>query len=311
MLNSVRGRETRSGVTLIELIVAMAVAGIVLSTIAAISLRGQRLFADLAGARAATARVREATDILPLEIRGATPASGDIREARDTALELRGTIAAGIACIAESGGLALAPPTPGPLSYAGVLTPVDSGDSAWVLTPSDSVASWVGYRVLATSTAAPPDTACDAPGPHLDAAARSVPMVSLTLAGNPPLAGMLGMPVRVTRAMRYSLYRAADGDWYLGERDWNSALSSFNGIQPVSGPFRSPSASGGAGLALTYFDSLGAALASPVADTRRIAAVEIALRAQPAPGGGAAASRSGIVTSRDSARIYVMIHNRD
>lgn len=300
----------RLGVTLIELIVAMTVAGIVLSTIAAISLRGQRLFADLAGARAAAARVREGSDILPLELRGASPASGDIMEARDTALVVRGTIATGVACTVAGGALALAPADTGVESYGGVLTPVDSGDTAWVVAPSETIPSWVGYRIVATSTTAPPDSACDSPGPHLDVAARSVPTLRLTLAGAPSLAGMVGMPVRVTRVMRYSLYRAADGGWYLGERDWNAALSSFNGIQPVSGPFRSPSSSIGSGLMLSYFDSLGAALASPVSDTRRIVAVEIVLRAQPAPGGGPTASRSGVVTSSDSARRYVMIHNR-
>ncbi len=311
MLTSVRAPSSRPGVTLIELIVAMTVAAVVLSTIAAISLRGQRLFADLAGARAATARVREGSDILSLELRGASPSSGDIMEARDTALEVRGTIAAAIACAASAGALALAPPVAGAESYAGVLTPIDSGDTAWVLTPTDSIPSWVGYRIVATSTAAPQDSACDSPGPYLGATAHPVPTVSLMLTGAPQIARMVGMPVRVTRAMRYSLYRAADGNWYLGERDWNAALAMFNGIQPVSGPFPSPAASGGGGLVLSYFDSLGVALASPVADPRRIAAVEIVLRAQPAPGGGPTASRSGIVTSRDSARLYVMIHNRD
>jgi hypothetical protein len=291
--------------------VALGVAAIVLTTIVAISLRSQRLFADFAGARAASARVREAADILPLELRGASPASGDIYAALDTALQIRGIVASAVVCAASSGELALAPASHGAESYAGVLTPIDSGDTAWVLTPADSTRVWVGFHIAGTSTIAPSDSACDPPGPRLDSAARSVPMVRLALAGAPQIANLLGMPVRVTRPMRYSLYRAADGAWYLGERDWNAALSAFNGIQPVSGPFRSPSATDGAGLALAYFDSLGFTLASPVVDTRRIAAVRIDLRAQPAPGGGPSASRSGIVASPDSASLYVMIHNRD
>jgi prepilin-type N-terminal cleavage/methylation domain-containing protein len=311
MLSIVRRRASRPGVTLVELVVAMTVAGVVLATIAGISLRGQRLFADMAGASAAAARIRETSDILPLELRGASPASGDIREARDTSLQIRGSIATAVVCAAPPGALTLAPASPGPQSYGGVLTPIDSGDTAWVLMPTDSSPSWVGFRIVTTSNTAPTDSSCRPPAPHLDASARSTPMLSLALAGAPQLAGALGAPVRVTRPMRYSLYRAGDGAWYLGERDWNAGLSAFNAIQPVSGPFRPPSSSGGGGLVLTYFDSLGATLASPVADPRRIAAVQIDLRAQPAPGGGSAASRSGVIATRDSARLYVMIHNRD
>jgi hypothetical protein len=288
----------------------MTIGGVVLSTVAAISLRGQRLFADLAAARASAAQLREASDILPLELRGASPEAGDIEDARDTAVQVRATIGSAVTCAAPPGALVLTPAVAGAESYSGFLIPIEGGDTAWVLTPTDSTPVWVGYRVVGTGTATAPDSACDPPGPRLDADTRAAPMVRLTLAGAPPLAGVLGAPVRLTRPMRYSLYHASDGAWYLGERDWNAALSKFNGIQPVSGPFRPPSASGGAGLALTYFDSLGAALVPPIVDTRRIAAVQIDLRAQPARGMGSSASRSGIVTSRDSARVHVMIHNR-
>ena len=69
---------------------------------------------------------------------------------------------------------------------------------------------------------------------------RSAARVVITLDAGPQPKSMIGAPVRFTRPVRYSLYRAADGDWYLGEREWNPTTVRFNTIQPVSGPFLSP-----------------------------------------------------------------------
>ncbi len=86
-----------------------------------------------------------------------------------------------------------------------------------------------------------------------------------------------GVPIRVTRPARYSLYRASDGAWYLGQRDWNPATLRFNTIQPVSGPFLSAASDG---LHFRYFDSTGAELPSGTSSTRSIALIRIALNAQ-------------------------------
>jgi hypothetical protein len=116
------------------------------------------------------------------------------------------------------------------------------------------------------------------------------------------------MPVRITRPVRYSLYRASDGQWYLGERDWNAASARFNTIQPVAGPFLSAASRG---LALEYLDSAGASLASPVADTRAVALVRIQLtgltRGVTRALGAAAA---GLPRRGDTAVIAVALRNR-
>ncbi|HET9424602.1 MAG TPA: hypothetical protein VFO55_04450, partial [Gemmatimonadaceae bacterium] len=84
-----------------------------------------------------------------------------------------------------------------------------------------------------------------------------------------------GMPLRVTRPWRYSLYRASDGLWYLGAREWNAALSRFNTIQPVGGPFLSAASSG---LRFTYADAGGNALVPGMSNTHDIALIEVAFR---------------------------------
>ena len=107
--------------------------------------------------------------------------------------------------------------------------------------------------------------------------------------------------------MRYSLYRASDGGWYLGQRDWNSLALRFNTTQPVAGPFLSPSARG---LRLTYLDSMGTSLATPVADTRAIASIHAAFRAQTKHTVGVLAASSATGKRTDTATVVIMLHNR-
>ena len=60
---------TRRGMTLIELIVAMTVGGVALALIAVISVRQQRLYADVADRAALTGQLRQASAVLPIELR--------------------------------------------------------------------------------------------------------------------------------------------------------------------------------------------------------------------------------------------------
>jgi len=69
--------------SIIEVIVAMAVAAIVLALITTIGVRQQRLFTDLTDGIALSGQLREAATILPIDLRGVSVASRDIREARD------------------------------------------------------------------------------------------------------------------------------------------------------------------------------------------------------------------------------------
>lgn len=297
---------TRPGMTILEIVIAMVVGGVVLALITNISIRQQRLFTDLTDGIALSGQIREAATILPIDLRGVSVASHDIREARDTSIELRGTIASGVVCDTISNGLIIAPTSSGPSAYASYLTAIDVGDTAWVFTPTDSVDDWRPYVVATAGTSLPRQ--CASRGPQLSDSVRVLSRVAIGLATRPTsLATAVGAPIRVTRPVRYSLYRASDGLWYLGEKDWSTSLARFNTIQPVSGPFLS-AASGG--VTLTYLDSSAAPLATPVADPTKIAAIRIALRGQTknvARVLGAAASTG---KRTDTAIVTVLLHNR-
>jgi hypothetical protein len=299
--------RSRRGITLIELLVGLAVGGTALGLIAAISFREQQTFNDLAAVASSDAQLRDAGSLLPVDLRPLAPATGDIRagQARDTSLELRATIASAVVCDTTSTALILAPSGQGSTAYGSVAEPIEAGDTAWLYSATDAADEWRPIRIAATSGA--PAGPCAGLAPWLAAGDKALPRVVVALDTPPALASALGLPIRITRPRRYSLYRASDGLSYLGERDWNSETLRFNTIQPVSGPF-APAAEHG--LVFRYLDSTGAALAIPVANPSAIALVQVDLRVQArnatrAPGNGAILGGHA-----DSASVLVLVHNR-
>jgi hypothetical protein len=114
--------------------------------------------------------------------------------------------------------------------------------------------------------------------------------------------------VRFVRRGRYSLYKAADGEWYLGYRRCNAIGSSIcGGIQPLSGPYRAYSANPQrTGLLFEYFDAAGGRIGAGL-PALALARVDVTARAE---------SRQQISLERgfsrpaDSATISVALRNR-
>ncbi|HXQ76588.1 MAG TPA: hypothetical protein VN797_00185, partial [Gemmatimonadaceae bacterium] len=114
--------------------------------------------------------------------------------------------------------------------------------------------------------------------------------------------------VRFVRRGRYSLYRASDGEWYLGYRRCDAAgLAGCGGIQPLSGPYRPYSSNPlRTGLLFEYFDASGVRLgagASPLS----LARVDITARAesrQQVP------VESRVIRPADSASLSIAVRNR-
>jgi Tfp pilus assembly protein PilW len=301
-----RKPRARRGASIVEVVIAMVVAGVVLALITTIGVRQQRLFLDLADGVALAGQIREAATILPIDLRGVSVASSDIREARDTSIELRATIASAVVCDTVTNGLVLAPTIAGAESYASYLTAIDVGDTVWVFTPSDSLDDWrpIGVGSVGTS----PPRQCAPRGPRLADSVRALSRVSIGLTSQPPsLAAAIGMPMRVTRPLRYSLYRASDGAWYVGEKDWSTSMARFNTIQPVSGPFLSAALGG---LTFMYLDSAGVALPTPVSDPRAIAAIRLLFRGQTKHVARVLGSATTIGKKLDTSVVTVLLHNR-
>lgn len=297
----------RRGVTLVELIVALVVAGVVLALVASISVRQQRVYGDLADAAALSGQLREAAAILPIDLRGV--GAGDIRngEARDTAIEIRSTIASAIVCDTTTSGVVLAPTGPGATTFASFLTSIEAGDTAWIYSARGTLDDWAPYRVSTVASAPPTAGTCAALGPRLVGSEQSATRVTIAFDSGPSFTAIVGAPMRFTRPLRYSFYRASDGEWYLGEREWNVASARFNTIQPVSGPFSSPAQGG---LAFRYLDTLGAPLATPVSNTRAIALIRLELRGQTKTAMRALSASGPPGKRADSLSLVVLLRNR-
>ena len=298
---------SRRGVTLLELMVALAVAGVALSLIAAISARQQRIVAGLTDRAVLWTQLGDAASILPIDLRSASPAGGDIRDARDTSVQLRASIATAVVCDVRSGTLVLAPASPGADTYGSVLSPIKQGDTAWLFTPGDSADGWQGYGIDAATMEAPGP--CAISGPLLTGSARLLPRIGIRLDG--ASRSTIGMPVRVTRELRYSLYRGSDRAWYLGQRDWNASTLRFNTIQPVAGPFLPPRSGGRqGGLEFRYVDTIGNVVSVPVADTRALSMIRIDLRGETRSAERSFSSAAVDGKRLDSIGVWVLLRNR-
>ena len=245
--------------------------------------------------------VRDAMEVLSGDIRGSSPAD-TIRLMADSALELFTTIGTAVACRSTSGNsIFLAAESATGNTLSSFLVPPDTGDLALVfnLTGDATVGSWARYRVagFAVRTSRP---GC------LGDADTSAEGFLLTLQRLPEPAARSGAFVRFIRRGRYSLYRASDGQWYLGYRRCNAlGLSVCGAIQPLSGPYRRYSPDNAeTGFLFEYFDADGERLAagSPLS----VARIDVTARAHKDPGTGGGAG----MHLPESATATIALRNR-
>jgi type II secretory pathway pseudopilin PulG len=272
----------RRGLSLAELLVVIALAGLVGGAVVTTITRQQRFFRGASELLHVREGVRDAMEVLSTDLRG-TSVADTIRLAADSAIEFFATIGASVVCQIAGSSIGLPVAHSSGNSLSAFLTEPDTGDL--VLFHLDSAGanerwerhriSGFGQRSLASSC--PPDSRLSEQS-DLDAGAKGFVVALIT-----PLSGDVkpGAVARFIRRARYSLYRASDGDWYLGYRRCNAIGPPACGVvQPVSGPYRAynrdPRATG---LLFEYFDAAGCALdaaAAPLA----LARVDITARSE-------------------------------
>jgi hypothetical protein len=289
----------------VELLVAFVMAAVIATSLGAVLRRQQRFFTNASVVVERRVSLRDATAILQSELRGISPAGGDVVAFSDSALEMRTTIGGAIACdtLPAGAGIDLAPLRgASAVPLTSFSTTPQPGDIALVFdqgtSPGEADDRWVSGQLAGAASVS---TAC-LTSPLLDPAADAGAgrlRLRFTSGVLPSTVGP-GAFVRVLRHIRYRLYRTSASEWYLGYSEWDG--SSFSVVQPVSGPFASYSRRAGAsGLALRYFDVTGAQLALP-GDAPRIARVEVVARS-------VAGSGLSQVTSTDSQAVTVRPRN--
>jgi prepilin-type N-terminal cleavage/methylation domain-containing protein len=262
----------RAGVSLAELLVALTLGGIVLAVASSTMLRQQRGVRWVERLSGAELQVRPVMRLLADELSLLDASAGDVApgQASDSSLQLRFAVAASLTCDSAS-ALTLIPESASTPAMAGGASAPAVGDSVWLY--RGAAFGWLARTVTAVSRTT---TACAAP------TSAAGPTFRLLL--DAPPAAAAGTPVRVTRWERWVVYRAGDGRWYVGVRDYSPATSRFLAAQPVAGPFLL-AVRRGARTGFRYFDASGARLDPDGTNEERIARVRItALSVVPSTG---------------------------
>ena len=280
MVSPVRG--DRSGFSLAELVVVMALAGLVGSVIAITLIRQQRFYHDSAELHYVRENVRDAMEVLSTDIRGMSVLD-TVRLRADSAIEFLANIGSSVVCQINGNEIGLPSAHSSANSLSAFLVAPDTGDLAVFYGPSESEgAEWERHAVMGfvsrpLASSCPTSTGMSQQA-EIDAAGTGF---VVTIA--PPLGPGVkaGSPVRFLRRVRYSLYRAGDGNWYLGYRRCNAVgVSACDAIQPVSGAYRAHSANPlASGLVFDYFDASGQRL-EPTASSLSLARVDITARSE-------------------------------
>ncbi len=269
----------RTAFTLIELIVAMGLMGIVLAATFGLINRQRRFYAGAAQLVAARGTVREAVDLLPRDLRGLAPAEGDLYAIGSTSIEYRAPAGVSVVCTIGASRTSITIPPSSPRGFTEWPTQPQLGDSLWLFDPGAVPADADDRWRIAGIVAAPRSGTCPMTSGFTTSPAEEARGYALDLDRALPASIQAGSAIRFFRRARYSLYRAADGAWYLGYLDClSSRASPCSAVQPVSGPYLAATAAP-PGLSLTYFDAAGAITAMP----DRVARIEMVSRAQTPP----------------------------
>lgn len=275
----------RRGFSLLELLIALVLLGIVTTGIYKVMVTNQRISHAQAQAVDLQQNLRTAATVLPAEFRVLDASDGDILGMSADSIRIRAMRVFGIICNPPVLGGALTGRT---MTVRNALTYgsrrfTAGGDSLLLYYEGDAGSrnddSWVPARLTATAAGTCPT----------DLKAGTVLTADLGAFVAPQLnqAGRIsaGAPVWGFVDLTYRLFQAADGKWYLGLRD-------ANGLAPLIGPL-----SGSGGLTFRYFDTAGAVTNVPASVASiEIRAVGRTAEAVRGPGGAAAPKLDSVIT---------------
>ena len=303
----------RRGFALAELLISVLLIAIVGGAIAAGLRRQQQVFRSIAVMVSSRGDARDAAEVLAADLSSTSPID-TLTLAVDSAVEFFSLIGASVSCNAAPGYAIRMPPEKlqSGRRLTTLLAAPDSGDALLLFNHDSSATAgeprWDRHAIVAVSSASA-GSACPAATGFTAAADQSAPAYVLTLSGAVSDAVSSGAPVRILRRTRYSLYRASDSRWSLGQRRCGSfSPPACGAIQPASGPYIAYSGTGQSGFALRYFDAASEPVWSP-GGTARVALVEVTVRVRaqtPIRPGGAASSQF-----LDSSALSIALRNRD
>lgn len=265
----------RRGYTIIELLIALVLLGMVSAAIYKVLVNNQRLYLAQTQTIDLQQNMRAAATILPAEFRELDSPDGDIQAMSATSITIRAMRLLGFACLTPplGGGIGQLTLTVRKTPMYGTRQTFNVNDSLLIywegnpLTRADDQWLLGQIKTVATGAVCNQDTLGVAnQGYTLTMQPQWINNPGLNVAN----AITKGAPIRGFDNITYSVYQSpTDQNWYLGQTN-NSANS---GIQPVIGPLN-----GAAGVTFSYYDSVG----TVTAVTTSVAQIQIVLRARTA-----------------------------
>ena len=311
-----RRRRRRVGMTLIELVLAMVLLGLMGSLIIGFLLKQERFYAGANEILLTRTQVRQGAAMLPSDLRSISSTGGDIYAMTDTSIEFRSTFGSSYLCRSDrtNSKILLPPATLAKNSQFTVWStmPIVNDSLAMYVDSTSTSAkddSWSLAKITAVSLVVTDvSSGCQSTSGMMKSTdvSSSNPSFAFTITPQQSATVDAGAAVRFFKKVHYSLFKASDNQWYLGYYDCRtSRVPVCNSIQPIAGPFRPYNATQPeqSGLRLTYYDSTGAVTANRLAVSR----VSILLQGESVKtiqlAGGSP------VTFRDSLRIEVGLRN--
>ena len=325
--------RVRRGLSLVEIMVALVLLGIVSGVIMRVVQRQQRFYQGVNQIVVQRSQLRQATSVLPIDLRALSSVGNDIAWATDSSIVFNVTVGTGSVCQLVSGSVVAMPPE---VLYSeqmitswygyGRPDPKNKPKSAYtvyIYNDSSSLGNqddvWQKFTLVDVTV---DKTKCVGPPTTIQDVGKDRPVLTLKSAdpSDPVTGGPLsqyigvGAPVRITKQVRYKLYKETDGKWYLGYSDYNATTSDFDPLSPVSGPYDAYSSGSGTGIGFRYYDVDGNEIASGAGATDRakIARVDLIARARTSSNVKAAGFQNGANQQyKDSLAVSVMLRNRN
>jgi prepilin-type N-terminal cleavage/methylation domain-containing protein len=298
--------RNRSGFSLIEIMVALVLLGIVCGGIMTVIMRQQTFYRSATDVIDTRQQIRQATTVVPVDLRGVSSVGGDIIAMSDSALDVRANIGSGIVCSHTPNTITIPPADQsGGKVFTSFLTKPSLNDVALVFndsTPGNQDDTWQVLTITGI------DSTLIGCGSFTDAVndAAKYRYVYTTF---PNLSTLIvdGAPVRFARRAKYATYKSpSDQLWWLGYRECRGDGSSCGAIQPVSGPYRAYVANDtvNSGISFVYRD-VSNSVTNVAANVARIELfVHGETQAPVALGGGVP------VKYRDYQKVTIAIRNR-
>ena len=310
-------RVPRRGLTLIELMISIVLLGLMGSLIVGFLLKQGRFYSGANEILLTRTQVRQASVMMPNDLRAISAPAGDIYAMTDTSIEFRSTFGTSFICRNDrtTSQIPVPPVNLGKGSALTVWTQTPANNDSLALyvdstNASSSDDSWSYHRIttttIAMSNATPGCTSASGLIKTTDVTTTN-PSYSFTLSPQQSATVSAGAAVRFFKKVHYSLYQASDNNWYLGYYDCRTSRTPVcNPIQPIAGPLK-PYVSGQpqlAGLRFTYYDTTGAVTTNRLTVSR----ISVLLQGQGTKSIQLAAGSPQ--TFSDSLRIEVALRNR-